>query len=242
MSEGQPWCKKAEAQSLAKRSRAAQQEAGVNLGDSFLIVTEGTVTEPTYFELLREDLQLGPVAIRIEPGDHSDPRHVIKTAGRMVSELAKRKKRGKLSNAETESFDHVWAVIDTDVAVRNGIWNDVTALAEGRRVKLAHSTPCFEFWLLLHLEYTTRADLVSGDDAKSALKYALGSEYSTNRDVADAAMTVLISNWPEAVVNGERVRQHHEEGGTLSPGNPSTEVCALVRALNYSAPRHLQKL
>lgn len=242
MSEDSPWWEKAEAQSLAKRSKAAQQEAGVNPGDSFLIVTEGTVTEPTYFELLRNDLQLGPVAIRIEPGDHSDPRHVIKTAGRMVSELAKLKKKGRLSNAEIESYDHVWAVIDTDVAVRNGIWNDVTALAGGRRVKLAHSTPCFEFWLLLHLEYTTRADLIKGDDAKSALKSALGSDYSTNKNIAGAAMTELIDRWPEAVVNGERVRQHHEEGGTPPPGNPSTEVCALVRALNYSAPRHLQKL
>jgi hypothetical protein len=207
-----------------------------------LIVTEGTVTEPTYFELLRDDLQLGPVAIRIEPGDHSDPRHVIKTAGRIVTELSERKKKGKLSNAETESYDHVWAVIDTDVAVRNGIWNDVAALAEGRRVKLAHSTPCFEFWLLLHLEYTTRANLVTGDDAKSALKSAMGCDYSTNRDLASAAMIELIEKWPEAVVNGERVRQHHVEGGTTPPGNPSTEVCALVRALNYSAPKHLQKL
>ena len=242
MSENLPWWKKAEAQSLAKRGKAAQKEAGINPGDSFLIVTEGTVTEPTYFELLRNDLQLGPVAIRIEPGDHSDPRHVIKTAVRLVSELAERRKKGTLGNAETESYDHVWAVIDTDVAVRNKIWNEVTDLGKGRRVKLAHSTPCFEFWLLLHLEYTTRADLITGDDAKRALKSALDCDYSTNEDVAAAAMGELIKRWPEAVVNGERVRKHHEEGGTPPPGNPSTEVCALVRALNYSAPKFLQKL
>jgi hypothetical protein len=55
-------------------------------------------------------------------------------------------------------------------------------------------------------------------------------------------MPVFIDKWPEAVVHAERVRIYHHEAGTKWPANPSTEVCALVRALNDSAPAHLRKL
>lgn len=242
MSSQSQWWKKGEAQSIAKRTRQVEATSGVKAGDSFLIVTEGTVTEPIYFKLLRQDLQLGPVTIRIEPGDHSDPRHVIRTADRIVKEHANRRRRGKLGQTEPQNYDHVWAVIDTDVAVRTNIWNDVVHLAEGRKVRLAHSSPCFEFWLLLHVEYTTRADLITGKDAKGAVKAKIGYDYSTNVAVANEAMKSIISQWPQAVTNAERVREHHLGASTPIPANPSSEICALVRALDGSSPRHLRKL
>ena len=144
---------------------------------------------------------------------------------------------------EPGKLDHVWPVIDTNVAVREGFWNDVRQLAAARKVKLAHSTPCFEFWLLLHLTgFTTRSDLVDGDAAKQAVKHAFGQEYSTNEDVARKALAAFLLKWPEAVICAEQVRRHHETAGTQSPCNPSTDVDRLVRALNHSALVHLQKL
>lgn len=212
-------------------------------GDAFLIVTEGEVTEPVYFELLRADLQLSAVRIRVEPGRASDPRHVIQTAADEVKAHARRVSKKKHSNTEPDQFEQVWAVIDTDVAVRNGFWNEVETLAAARKVKLAHSTPCFEYWLLLHIQgMTTRSDLPNGDAAKSAVEKALGKDYSTNEETARAVMPSFIQKWPDAVVHAERVRTYHSEAGTGSPANPSTEVCALVRALNDSAPAHLRKL
>lgn len=238
-----PWWQAAKAQSVARRTAAAVAASGVKAGDAFLIVTEGTVTEPAYFELLRSDLQLPAVRIRVEPGKASDPRHVINTAVDEVNKHARRVKKGQLGHTEPLRFEQVWAVIDTDVAVRNGFWNEVESLAKARKVKLAHSTPCFEFWLLLHIQgMTTRGDLVNGDAAKGAVKDALGIDYSTNEQTARAVMPTLISKWPEAVIHAERVRAYHRDAGTKLPANPSTEVCALVRALNDSAPIHLRKL
>lgn len=243
MSAELPWWQAAKAQSLARRAAAAAANATAKPGDAFLIVTEGEVTEPVYFELLRSDLQLPAVRIRVEPGKASDPRHVIESAATEVKVHARLAKKGLLSHTEPLRFEQVWAVVDTDVAVRQGFWNEVESLAAARKVKLAHSTPCFEFWLLLHIQgQTTRSDLVNGDAAKSAVKHALGRDYSTDENVARAVMPTFIAKWPEAVVHAERVRAYHRDANTPPPANPSTEICALVRALNDSAPVHLRKL
>jgi hypothetical protein len=188
-------------------------------------------------------LQLPAIRIRVEPGKASDPRHVIATAADEVKTHNRRATKGQLGHTEPLRFEHVWAVIDTDVAVRNNIWNEVESLAQARKVKLAHSSPCFEYWLLLHIQgMTTRGDLVNGDAAKNAVNRALGTDYSTNEETARSVIPTFIGKWPEAVVHAERVRQHHLAAGTIAPANPSAEVCALVRALNDSAPEHLRKL
>lgn len=235
------WWQADKAESLNRKSPEAK-----STGDTFLIVTEGTVSEPVYFNLLREDLGLSAVEVMVIPGDHSDPRHVIRTASKIVSSLSKRARKGKLSNDEVAKYDQVWAVIDTDVAVRNGIWNDVQDLANGRKVKLAHSTPCIEFWFLLHLSDST-AQLADGDAAKSEMKSLVkkhynGATYSTTQKEAEESIALFFPNWPTAVIRAERIRQYHSKANTVPPANPSTEVDLLVRALNDSAPVHLQQL
>ena len=238
-----PWWKEAKELSLARKAIKPTREACAKRGDSFLIVTEGEVTEPVYFELLRASLQLGTVKVKIQPGSASYPTHVINSAAEEVERLAKRKKRKETSINEVEKYDHVWAVIDTDVAVRKGIWPDVQQLAISRGVKLAHSTPCFEFWLLLHLQgYTTRADLLNGTLAKEAVEKALGKDYSTNAEIAKAVIPTFLAKWPEAFKHAQRVRQHHLAASTPPPGNPSTEIDHLVCALNDAATEHHRKI
>ena len=237
------WWQAPKAASLERKARAkAVGSALAKLGDTFLIVTEGTVTEPVYFDLLLQDLQLSTVWIKVIPGDASHPRHVIATAAREATAQAYKARKGRLGIDEQSMFDHVWAVIDTDVAVREGIWNNVQQSATAKKVKLAHSSPCFEFWLLLHLAYTTRSDLHNGDAAKAALKKVLGRDYSTTKETAREAIGSFFSKWPTAVEHAARVRQHHHGAATPLPANPSTEMDRLVRALYESMPEHLRKL
>ena len=233
---------KAKELSLKRKAAAAMRPACANPGDSFLIVTEGTVTEPVYFELLRESLQLSTVTVKVMPGKASDPRHVIQSAADEVKKLARRVRQKNVAATELKSFDHVWAVIDTDVAIRLGYWNDVIQKARDLKVKLAHSTPCFEYWLLLHLKMTTRGDLINGDTAKRAFRDELGHEYSTNREITEQAFKSLIPRWPTAARNAQKVRQHHDDANTPSPADPSTEIDRIVSALNDSAPPHLRKI
>jgi len=234
-----PWWQAQKELSLTRKAVKPSRTACARPGDSFLIVTEGEVTEPVYFELLRESLQLGTVKVKIQPGSASYPKHVINSAADEVTALSKRVKKKLIAINEVEKYDHVWAVIDTDVAVRQGIWPDVQQLAVSRRVKLAHSTPCFEFWLLLHIVgYTTRADLLNGTLAKKAVEDALGQKYSTNAETAKIVIPTFFPKWPEAFKHAQSVRDHHVAGGTPPPGNPSTDVDHLVCALNDAATEH----
>jgi hypothetical protein len=237
------WWQELKEQSLERRALEAEQAASATTGDTFLVVTEGTVTEPAYFEVLLERQELLRVWVKVIPGEHSDPRHVIKTAEQVAKQQLRRAKKKQLGIDEPEAFDQVWAVIDTDVAVRDDFWNEVVQLAKARNVRLAHSTPCFEFWLLLHISgYTTRTDLVDGMAAKRAVKTALGREYSTNSTVARDVFPQFVPNWPNALIHSERIRRHHADAGNPEPANPSTEVDRLLRALNDSAPLYLRKL
>ena len=229
------WWRAEKATSLARKARQPEASALAQPGDAFLIVTEGTVTEPVYFRLLRNALQLSVVKIKVEPGDHPDPRRVIRTADALRKEQLRKARKGTLAMNEPARFDQVWAVVDTDVAVRHHLWNEVQQLAAAKQVSLAHSTPCFEYWLLLHIAgYTTRADLYDGAAAKSAVKEALGRDYSTNEKTAREAIGCFFAKWPDALRHAEMVRQHHQQAGTAQPANPSTEVDRLVRALNDS--------
>jgi hypothetical protein len=236
------WWKAEKAASLERKeaqSKLANRKA--NRGDTFLIVTEGTVTEPIYFKTLVQDLKLGSVSVKVIPGRASDPRHVIETAAQVAKDQFRKAKSGNLSNHDPQKFDHVWAVIDTDVASRLKFWNDVTQLAAAKKVKLAHSTPCFEFWLILHYGFTTRTDLVNGNRAKQAFKELCG-EYCTNDKAAEKVFSELIQRWPEVVKHAKGVREHHVQACSVIPYDPSTDIDLLVEALAHSALPHLGEM
>jgi RloB-like protein len=141
-----------------------------------------------------------------------------------------------------EKFDHVWAVIDSDAPIKQETWSDVVQKARDLDVKIAQSTPCFEYWLLLHLQYTTRTDLVDGKTAKDVLGDVLKQDYSTNHKTASEALKSLLPSWPQAVANAERVRKYHQDANTVSPANPSTDIDLIVSALNDSALKHHRRI
>lgn len=101
------WWRAPKAASLERKRSAVVVSALAKPGDAFLIVTEGTVTEPIYFDLLLRDLQLSVVRIKVQPGDASDPRYVIRTAAREAADQRKRYKKGYLGVNEPAKFDHV---------------------------------------------------------------------------------------------------------------------------------------
>ena len=232
------WWESAKASSLERRAAKSRRSSLANAGDSFLIVTEGTVTEPCYFAQLLVTLQLSPVRIQVVPGRKSDPKKVISTAATLANQQKVKKRR---SITEPESFDQVWAVIDTDVAQNQGIWPEVLTLAQEKGVKIAQSTPCIEFWILLHLTYSTSV-LKDGTAAKRTLQQQLGKAYSTNKKVAKEAISLLVGAWPTAVERTIKVRKFHLDAGNNSPANPSTDVDLLAAALNDSAPEHMRRL
>lgn len=108
-----------------------------------LIVCEGIVTEPEYFEAFRQEEQNRLVEVVID-----DEGGVPKT---LVERAALRKKSAD-KEAEREHddnlrFDEVWCVFDVD---QHPNLPDARQQARDNGIELAVSNPCFELWLLLH--------------------------------------------------------------------------------------------
>ena len=112
------------------------------------ILCEGARTEPSYFLALVRDFDLPSVSVR------SPKRGQWGTAGITTTVQQERDLDSDL--------DEIWCVLDHDerAAEIRGFrdWLEQHPLGKKGTVKLsaAISTPCFEYWLLLHFKYTNR--------------------------------------------------------------------------------------
>lgn len=110
----------------------------------FLIVCEGTKTEPNYFEALVKDY--GSV-VREE---------IIKGEGRATVALVNRTQEIK-TNLELKNhmrFDRVWVVFDKDDFLD---FNEAVVLCKRLGFNSAWTNEAFELWYYLHFEYLDNA-------------------------------------------------------------------------------------
>ena len=128
-----------------------------------------------------------------------------------------------------QEFDRIYCVFDRDRhttydaaldKVRRTRWGKVN------KIFAIPSVPCFEFWLLLHFVYTTRAfDAPPGDSICSRvieeLKKYLPAYKKGDRDIFNTIQNKL----DNAISNARRVEQFHQTSGT---DNLSTQVYSLV--------------
>ena len=105
-------------------------------------------------------------------------------------------------------------------------------MKEATGIRFAVSDPCFEFWLLLHGEYTTS----SFPDCDSVIK-RLEKHWPAYSKGHPPSLPFL-EKLPVAVTNAQRCREHHETSG--GDGNPSTKVDILAKSLNAATRSHLQ--
>ncbi len=109
------------------------------------LACEGGKTEPNYFNGYFKTKGFNQPNIAFKPKDHS-PKGVAKAA---KEEYAKAKKQLKIP--EDKIF--IWAVFDRDG--HQGI-PDAIEMLRGTPIGIAFSNICFEYWILLHYENTTR--------------------------------------------------------------------------------------
>lgn len=106
-----------------------------------IIASEGNVTEPDYFEVLRNNCRIENVTIvilkRNPDNTNSAPVHVL-------GELDAYKKAYGMKN-----MDELWLVIDKDRWPEKQV-NQVLSDCSARHYHAALSNPCFEIWLILH--------------------------------------------------------------------------------------------
>jgi hypothetical protein len=214
-----------------------------SLGDSFLIVTEGQVTEKMYFESVRAALQLTPVAVHVIHPACTDAEGLVCAAMELYatdSEGNRVSKRAK-GVRDIQIFDHVWVLFDTDVAQRHGQLKPAMELAKAQKIHIGHSTPSIELWLLLHFR-DRPGPLLDSRAAERAVTEAWGQPYDKRAESFPRLWNALRANIRVAVSRGHDVREYHKNGATPFPPNPSTEVDLLVRALDASVRPELRIL
>ena len=181
--------------------------------DRVLIVCEGEKTEPGYFRELCSYYRLSSANIEITPGDGNDPVSVVRTA----------KQLQKAEIRQGERYDRVYCVFDRDEHTN---YADGCRQAQKENYNSAISNPSFEYWLLLHFEYSRAPFQRTGKNTA-----AQNCERSLRRHLPDYRKGItglfqrLLTDLPEAC---NRAAKALADAQRTEEPNPSTEVHKLI--------------
>ncbi|EAA9255418.1 RloB domain-containing protein [Salmonella enterica] len=191
-----------------------------------LIVCEGKKTEPNYFEDLINHFKLLTASVIDVTGEcGSSPMCVVRHAKEQYKKMAE----------QGAPYDQIFVVIDKDAHT-----DYVAALDALRRSKpssswfTVNSVPCFEYWLLLHYTYSTKAfrnlpGNSSGNQIVSELKKHIKNYEKGSKGIFHETLNALKSkDLNEVVLRAKRSLQAAEASDT---DNPSTKVFELVERL-----------
>lgn len=196
----------------AKLARKKASRAGM---PAMLIVCEGRETEPNYIEGLCGEYRINLANVTIVRGDD----------GTDVLSLVK---RAKMLFERDRDFDRVFVVFDDDgrsleKAQELAAKRLKTHSGKSISIELIASKPCFELWLLLHFEYTTRP-FANAAEVTAALRSHL-----TNYDKADRMLFLQVaSGIDRAVASADRLQREAAQCGGMYP---KTSMHSLVRSL-----------
>lgn len=215
-----------------KRGRAAYQRLPARFepsGKTFLIVTEGEKTEANYLKALRDRLRLSAVSVEIVHPEGTDPLTLVREAIRLRDEKSARAKGG----FEVE-YDEVWVVFDLEQThdVRRRLAAEARALPEAATLKFAPSDPCFEYWLLIHVEDTAAAFKDCAAVIRRLKKH--WKVYSKSGVPSDS----FLAHIPQAVSRARLRRKNMAAMGEAQ--HPYTDVDDLVSAMNAATRLPLQ--
>lgn len=110
-----------------------------------VIASEGKDTERIYFKALAKEYTNPRVHVHIlerseDEQNNSSPEHVLKQLNDYKSQY------------ELEADDELWLVVDKDRWTEAMLSRVATECSQDVAMHMALSNPCFELWLLLHLE------------------------------------------------------------------------------------------
>lgn len=192
-----------------------------------LIVCEGSKTEPHDLAELREVWGIPHSWVNIKPSEGSSPDRVVQTAEKLYAEDAQL----------GDSFDQVFCVFDRDAhpTFSSAVQRTRELASNGKSFKAITSTPCFEFWFLLHFGYSdapfAKAGKKSvGDVVVSQFKTKAGLEQYGKAQKGMAAQ--LQGKLAAATKHATKLRQSAAKTQNQDPqihANPWTNVDELVQ-------------
>lgn len=191
-----------------KQRRWGRRAATKDVSPRILILCEGAKTEVRYFNAMKRDIQMTSLTIRHCNGISS-----------VISSIDKK----------TKEFNEIWCVVDhderhEDVKLLNErirkIRRQQRRRSELDRIEAIISVPCFEYWLLIHFEYITRA--YRGLPGKSACKQVTEQlkKHLPDYDKADPRIYETCCERMETAI--DRAKKRRE------PTQSSTDVWKLI--------------
>jgi hypothetical protein len=194
----------------------------------FIIFCEGANTEPHYFDALRRACNNALIDVVI-----IGPAGVPLTLARNAKEKADELGLSASSSKSLDSFeeaDQVWAVFDRD---EHPNFQDAVAVCENNGVGVGRSNPCFEVWLILHVQDFDKPD---GRKAVQTLLKKLCPGYSPSKG-KKLNCAELVAHVEEAEERAKRLLERRvNEGNAYGP--PSSTVGSLTFAIREAARKH----
>ena len=200
----------------------------------FLIVTEGTITEPKYFLSIIHELGIDTALFSVIPSKGTAPINVVRTAENFVKD------------SDDGEFADVYCVFDHD---NHETYDD--ALERVEKLSNIHkrkfdsiqaipSIPCFEYWYLLHVKYRRPSLIANPSPCKELIKilqnYPEFKDYDKNHN--EEFFTQLIERREHAVKNAKRVLEDAKRSNErLYREDPSTRVYIIVETLQKFASK-----
>ena len=183
----------------------------------FLIVCEGTVTEPCYFRAVRH-AERSLVELGIEP--RATPKTIVERAVELKQQADRDAKRQADDNLK---YDEVWCVFDID---EHPLIPEAKDQARDNGIDLSISNPCFEVWALL-LFQVQRAHIERGKVQHLCRSHMRNYEKQLDYET-------LRPKYSDALKRADDLEKWHDARGT-GGANPSTTVYRLVERIKAQA-------
>jgi RloB-like protein len=189
-----------------------------DLAERFLIVCEDGKSAPNYFRALREHLNLTATSIEVAgSGGRTQPVQVVARAIEL-------KNAASSDDSGTLPFDQTWCVIDGDYG---DAINNARKSANANDIKLAITTKCFEYWVLLHFIESDTATM-DCDGLVHSLKHPHIPDY----EKGTCQFHDVVPHVHEAAERAERLRRPGIARRELPENqNPCSEVYKLIKAI-----------
>ena len=174
-----------------------------------LVVTEGIVTEPQYLALLKQKMPRDIAFFDVCP-EGTDPLRVVKRA---------------VNKQKMSDYDWIVCLVDCD---EHRTFDEAFKLAEKHGIQVLVSNPCFEVWLLWHIEDFNRHS--EARDVQARLK---GLKVTRGKKLL---ASFQVEKYREACSRARRA-DRRPTANRIGP-NPSSGLPVLLELLEGITPRN----
>lgn len=193
--------------------RTLRRNSGLRtVKQTFLIVCEGEVTEPEYFNAFR----LTSANVKAI----GEGMNTISLVNEAIAIKEQEKRKGR-------SYDQYWVVFDKD-DFADSDFNAAIQKAQGNGFKVAYSNQAFEYWYLLHFNLYQGA--IHRSRYADMLTNLLGFKYGKSRGDSMKVFNIIYPKTRIAIDNAKKVISLFD-GSNPAKEESSTTVYDLVEQL-----------